>query len=108
MALPMTFESYIQVTGRAGHAGCDNLSSLALLVKKASRRAFVEKSMTAYSNKELNCRRDVPFEDFDDYSRNYYGVLCLCCDVCQNSCKCMNCSKPAFIHLFYITDLNKL
>ncbi len=87
---PTDIESYVQETGRAGR---DGLHSIAVLVKKGNAGRRLESNMQDYvSNKSL-CRRDTLFRNFDGYIHNFDGPLCLCCDVCCKSCKCLECKK---------------
>ena len=62
--LPRDIESYIQETGRAG---CDDLSSLATLIRKPTSGRIIETSMREYATNKLSCRRDVLYSNFDGY-----------------------------------------
>ncbi len=86
---PSDVESYVQETGRAGR---DGLPSMAVLLTNVGRTRHMEKSMSEYVTNETVCRRDILFNNFDNYSRAYSGPLCLCCDVCAKSCTCSMCS----------------
>ncbi len=86
---PSDVESYVQETGRAGR---DGLPSMAVLLTNVGRTRHMEKSMSEYVTNETVCRRDILFNNFDNYSRVYSGPLCLCCDVCAKSCTCSMCS----------------
>ena len=49
----------------------------------------------------LSRRRDLLFQDTDNYSHLDMGTKCLCCDVCAKSCNCGQCQyyQQGFIFL---------
>ncbi|SMN01451.1 ATP-dependent DNA helicase RecQ [uncultured Candidatus Thioglobus sp.] len=85
---PDDIESYIQETGRGGRDGEPTLASL-LIVNRMNR--FCEKSMIKYQQNKTMCRRDLLFQDTDNYSRLELGVQCVCCDICAACCQCGLC-----------------
>lgn len=87
LGAPNDLESYVQETGRAGR---DGIPSLALLLLKNSTTRHTDKNMTSYALNMIDCRRDILFSRFDNYSHIDMG-LCLCCDICARSCKCGSC-----------------
>ena len=77
---PDDVESYIQETGRAGR---DDLLSLALLLHVKGDSRPLSQSIKEYKSNTGRCRRDVLFEDTDNYKHIDLGEECLCCDVCM-------------------------
>ena len=74
---PTDIESYVQETGRAGRNGSFATATL-LHSNKLSR---LHSSMKEYVQNETSCRRDVLFQNFDDYEHPLDLTNCLCCDV---------------------------
>lgn len=83
-------ESYIQETGRGGRDGKPSLALL-LTVKRMNR--FCDQNMKEYQENKTLCRRDILFQDIDNYKHLDLGTLCMCCDVCAVNCKCGSCEK---------------
>lgn len=85
---PSDVESYVQETGRAGRNGS---LALAVLLLKKRRDRFIERTMNTYINNTSTCRRDILFQNFDQYSQQTVSKLCTCCDICACSCVCGGC-----------------
>ena len=87
--IPSNLDEYVQETGRAGR---DGLPSIGILHEGKSGK-YVNKEMKAYvSNKEI-CRRKLLFKTFLLYLENDVDVQgCNCCDVCELTCDCSDCS----------------
>ena len=64
VGLPDDIESYIQETGRVGR---DGLPSLAILLEVRGSSHRVSESLKMYRKNDDRCRRDVLFEDTDNY-----------------------------------------
>lgn len=86
---PTDIESYVQETGRAGRNG--NFATATLLYSNKLSR--LHSSMKEYVQNESSCRRDVLFQNFDDYEHPLDLKNCLCCDVCAITCTCSNCKS---------------
>ena len=82
-------ESYIQEIGRAGRNGA--ISYATLLVTSKWKR-YVDDSMRSYIENTEKCRRKVLFSEMEGYVSVTLERLCLCCDLCKNSCVCNDCS----------------
>ena len=95
LGAPNDIESYIQETGRGG---CDDRLSLGTLLVVNRNNQFRTKGMITYNSR---CRRDLLFQDTDNYSHLDIGTKCLCCDVCAKSCNCGQCQyyQQSFIFL---------
>ena len=104
IGVPEDTESYIQGTGRAGHAG---EPSLALLLQHARSNAFADEDTLNYQSNSTICRRDFldreslhvrvfgilnPTSLFNNYQLIDLGVKCFYCDICAASCDCGACS----------------
>ena len=88
VGLPDDIESYIQETGRVGR---DGLPSLAILLEVRGSSHCVSETLKMYRKNDDRCRRDVLFEDTDNYMHVDLGRKCLCCDICANFCECGTC-----------------
>ena len=84
VGLPDDIESYIQETGRVGR---DGLPSLAILLEVRGSSHHVSESLKMYRKNDDRCRRDVFFEDTDNYMHVNLGRKCLCCDIYANFCE---------------------
>ena len=94
---PDDVESYIQETGRAGR---DGLCSLALLLHVKGDSRPLSDSIKDYKSNVTQCRRDLLFEDTDNYEHLDLGKKCLCCDVCMRLCDCGVCESEHSSFLF--------
>ena len=90
LGAPEDTDLYVQETGRAGRDGHPSLALL-LKVKGRQRNREVDKSMMEYQNNDTVCRRDVLFNDMDNYKHDNATPKCLCCDVCAVNCTCHSC-----------------
>ena len=83
---PATVEQYVQEAGRAGRNGA---FASALLYGKPGKH--VEQSMREYCSNSNECCRVKKFLFY-----KYKGSIikkCECCDVCELSCKCDDCTS---------------
>ena len=96
LGAPEDTESYVQETGRAGR---DGIAALALLLR-ANSHYHVDKSITIYQNNTSTCRRDLLFQDMDNYYHLDSGSPCLCCDICASNCKCGLCINNHLLFTF--------
>ena len=98
LGAPNDIESYIQETGRGGR---DDRLSLGTLLVVNRNNQFRTKGMITYQKNNSLCRRDLLFQDTDNYSHLDMGTKCLCCDVCAKSCNCGQCQyyQQSFIFL---------
>ena len=85
---PNDLHSYIQETGRGGR---DGKATLALLLNVNKFNYHCDKNMRQYIKNCTKCRRDVLFQDTDDYYHIDMGKKCLCCDICAADCDSENC-----------------
>ena len=88
IGMPDNLEEYIQETGRSGRDG--NLS-LATLLQVKGRKQTADQSMKDYCKNEEKCRKDLLFNDMDEYSHIDMGTKCTCWDICCTSCLCGHC-----------------
>ena len=90
--VPEDVETYIQHVGRAGR---DGKPSLALFVPMSSKSTNkVSANMREYNiTNNKTCKKKVLFSDIDEYEHKDKIPKCLCCDVCQSECDCVNCEK---------------
>ncbi len=96
---PEDIDAYIQETGRGGR---DGKHSLALLLSHKRGGKFVcEKSMLQYENNSTICRRNLLFQNIDNYKPFQTDYKCMCCDVCKRVCQCGSCfdNKKSFVYL---------
>jgi len=86
---PNTLEDLVQESGRGGR---DGRSSQAILYYKVVGRK-VRKSIRAYGENRLVCRRTLLFKNFlfNDMKKGLIKA-CRCCDICEPLCVCSRCS----------------
>lgn len=97
LGAPDDVESYIQETGRGGR---DSNLSLATLLVVNRNNQFRDKNIRNYQKNDSICRRDLLFQDMDNYKHVDMGTKCVCCDICLITCACGLCSeKNNFIFL---------
>jgi len=87
---PADIRSYIQETGRGGRDG--NLSA-AILLKVSKYNRYCQKDIQKYMKNSTKCRRDILFQDTDNYIHIDMGKKCQCCDICKLHCNCESCEK---------------
>ena len=87
---PDDTESYIQETGPAGH---DGHAPLALLLRKSIKGRKIDERFKEYIDNDTQCRRDILFQDIDNYKHLDLGDRCLCCDICTETCLWYVCEK---------------
>lgn len=85
---PTSLEQYVQESGRAGR---DSLPSEAIMLYCHGRH--VDEDVKEYAINEEKCRRKLLFKNFLFSSNRIAVVGCKCCDICANSCLCIECSK---------------
>lgn len=84
-------EMYVQESGRGGRDGKPSLATV-LYSKGDLSLKHVTKHMVKYCENETVCRRKLLFEDFIDCQSTSAACKgCMCCDVCQKTCKCGQC-----------------
>ena len=85
------FEQYMQETGRAG---CDGEHAKATLYHGSPDldARHLDDSMKQYcSNKDV-CRREMLMTHFGVFCAPRTVPFCLCCDICEAKCTCLNCT----------------
>ena len=85
-------ELYLQESGRAG---CDMLPSQAVLYDGGEgviARNLGDDNMKEYCANKHPCRRQLLLKHFASLHESLSIPLCLCCDVCEQSCSCRLCS----------------
>ena len=85
---PTSLEQYVQESGRAGR---DSLPSEASMLYCHGKH--VDEDVKEYAINEEKCRRELLFKIFLFSSNRIAVVGCKCCDICANSCLCIECSK---------------
>ena len=58
--------------------------------------------MMQYCKSKENCRRELLFQEFDEYNRCDAPTGCLCCDLCAPNCTCLSCDK------FYVIMIHSM
>lgn len=97
LGAPDNTESYIQETGRGGRDGNLALATL-LLIDKDNQ--FRTEGMLKYQRNGTVCRRDLLFEDMDEYEHTDMGYKCTCCDICAKTCTCGLCQEKTSQFIF--------
>ena len=64
-----------------GRKGWEAFIGIALHHQK-NQAVLCDKSMKDYIDSNIVCRRDMLFEDVDNYRHLDLDSLCLCCDMC--------------------------
>lgn len=94
---PSDMEAMIQQTGRAGR---DGLLSCALLLHCKRDIHLVSEPMQQFCQSSDLCRRHMLFCRFDKYEHiNKPCTPCRCCDVCEKTCCCVNCTNVSDMFL---------
>ncbi len=89
---PDDIESYIQETGRAGRNG--DIAYCTLLKTKDWKCYVTDDCMIDYLENKQICRREILFSSMEGHQRlEKNKKQCLCCDICQETCRCVNCSS---------------
>ena len=97
LGVPDNVESYIQETGRGGRDGEPTLATLLAVNRHNQHR---ERSMVKYQQNTSVCRRDMLFQDTDNYEHVDLGTKCLYCDICARNCACRSCVKNHKMFVF--------
>ena len=84
-----------------GRKGWEAFIGIALYHQK-NQAVLCDKSMKDYIDNNIVCRRDMLFEDVDNYRHLDFDSLCLC-DICASDCKCGSCDSKKngikFLHI---------
>ena len=67
-----------------------NLTATVLL-KVSKYNHYYYKDILGYIKNTTECRRDILFQDTDNYVYIGMGKKCLCCDICKSQCNCGFC-----------------
>ena len=90
LGFPGDISPYIQETGLGGRDG-KLTTAMLLTVKKFNY--LCSKKVIDYQKNTSQCRRDLLFQDTDNYHHLDMGTKCLCCDVCAINCKGEACAE---------------
>jgi len=86
---PGDFEQYVQETGRAGR---DGSPAVALMLYGAPGKHTHQRVKDYAVSKK--CRRSTLFKHFILFEDSELSMAkCTCCDICEQTCKCIQCSK---------------
>lgn len=87
---PSNVIQYVQETGRAGRSGIP--ATALLLYGKLGN--FVDQTVVSYGTNTSECRRDALLKNFIFYKTAHCVIpKCKCCDICESTCNCVNCSQ---------------
>ena len=84
---PPAIEMYLQETDRGGR---DGLPATATMHNVPGVKS-IDETMKKYISNQLECRRKLLMEHFDEVHESDYEQSCKCCGDCEHTCTCCNC-----------------